>query len=263
MQFRLVFWVFQAGMRGAEMKQANSFDRAFTRTSLETIYVDGEYLKRNPSLHVQESPWKARQILRMLRRNHIVPKTVCEVGCGAGEVLRQLQKSMEPECVFCGYEISPQAYDMCQSRANDRLKFKLADIMEARDAFFDLILVLDVIEHLEDYFSFLRGIRSKSQYKIFHFPLDLCAQTVLRKNGLIKRRNLYSHLHYFTKETALRTLQDIGYEVLDSFYTPRAIELGDGLGQKILKLPRKLGFAINRDFTARVLGGFGLLVCVR
>jgi hypothetical protein len=245
------------------MKQYNSSGRVSTMANHASIYVDGEYLKRNPLLHVQESPWKAKMILRMLERNRITPKTICDIGCGAGEVIRQLQGKMGPECVFRGYEISPAAYALCQSRENDRLKFRLANILEETDAFFDLLLVLDVIEHLEDYFSFLRGVRSKSEYKIFHFPLDLCAQTVLRKNGLIKRWNLYSHLHYFTRETALRTLQDVGYEVLDSCYTPRAVEFGDGLGQKILKLPRKLCFAINHDFTARVLGGFGLLVCAR
>ena len=231
--------------------------------SSPNLYLDGEYLSKNPRWHVEESPWKAKQVLRMLRQNDLVPKSICDVGCGAGEVLSQLQKSLDRDCVFRGYDISPQALSLAWSRANEKLQFVQGDVRSENDAFFDLILVLDVIEHLEDYWSFLRELKMKSRYKIFHIPLDLSVQTVFRQNALFKRRNLYAHLHYFTKETALQTLRDTGYEVLDYFYTPRSIELGSELGQKLLRLPRRLCFAINRDSAARLLGGFGLLVLAR
>jgi len=229
----------------------------------KSIYQDGTYLDKNPLWHVEESPWKAAQILRMMEQNHLAPETICEIGCGAGEVLKQLEKKMDPRCEFWGYEISPQAFELARSRADQRLHFKLMDILDDEDAHFDLILVLDLIEHLEDYFSFLRGIKWKAHWKIIHFPLDLSVQTVFRKNGLIKRRDLYAHLHYFTKEIALRTLRETDYEVLDCFYTPRSIDLGTDPIQKILKLPRKLSFAIHPDLAVRILGGFSLLVLAR
>ena len=227
-----------------------------------TIYLDGEYLAKNPGWHIEESPWKARQILRMLRKNRITPRTICDVGCGTGEVLKQLQENLDNDCVFLGYDVSPQAFELAKSRANEKLQFRLADFLE-EDSNFDLILVLDVIEHLEDYFRFLRRLTARSHYKIFHIPLDLSVQTVLRKKALLKRRDLYAHVHYFTKETALRTLVDTGYEVLDYFYTPRSIDFGSELGEKLLKLPRKVSFAFHRDFAARLLGGFSLLVLAR
>jgi cyclopropane fatty-acyl-phospholipid synthase-like methyltransferase len=229
----------------------------------QTLYLDGEYLAKNPGWHLEESPWKAKQILRILTRNHLLPKTICDVGCGAGEVLRLLQEALGDDCAFWGYDISPQAHELAKTRVNERLQFKLRDFLEEKNEYFDLILALDVIEHLEDYFSFLRGLKERSRNKIFHIPLDLSVQTVLRKNGLLKRRDLYAHLHYFSKETALRTLRDVGYEIVDYFYTPRSIELGSGAGERILKLPRKFGFAIHRDWTARILGGFSLLVLAR
>jgi len=120
-----------------------------------------------------------------------------------------------------------------------------------------------VIEHLEDYFSFLREIRSKGRYKIFHIPLDLSVQTILRRGALLKRHRLHAHVHYFTRETAIQTLKDTGYEVLDYFYTPRSIQLSSTPGQRALRLPRRLLFAIHPDLAARVLGGFSLLVLAR
>src|SRR2546430_16681007 len=54
-----------------------------------SLYLGGKYLVKNPAWHVKESLWKARQVLR---RNHVSSSTVWEAGCGAGEVLGQLQK---------------------------------------------------------------------------------------------------------------------------------------------------------------------------
>src|SRR5579872_3669906 len=136
----------------------------------EEIYISGAYLEKNPTWHVEESPWKAKQITRMMKQNDIKPKTICEVGSGAGEVLKQLEEKMDPTCLFWGYDISPQALELSKSRANERLHFKLADIRYEKDVFFDLILILDVIEHVEDYFSLLRDIQPKSTYKIIHLP---------------------------------------------------------------------------------------------
>ena len=227
------------------------------------IYVNGEYLVKNPLWHIEESAWKSLQITRLLQKNQISPATVCDVGCGAGEVLRQLQKTLGRDCKLYGCEVSPQAVELAKSRANERLHFCLADFFAVDGAWFDLLLALDVFEHVEDYYGFLRQLKAKARYKIFHIPLDISVQTVFRKNGLLKRRFLHDHLHFFSKETALQPLQDTGYEVLDHFYTARAIELGDALGQRLLRVPRKLCFALHNELTVRMLGGYSLLVLAR
>jgi cyclopropane fatty-acyl-phospholipid synthase-like methyltransferase len=228
-----------------------------------SLYLDGKYLLKNPAWHVEESAWKAKEILRMLRRNHVSPSTVCEVGCGAGEVLAQLQQKLGSEPTFCGFDVSPQAIELAKSRANEKLHFCLSDLSDVKGSYFELVLVLDVIEHLQDYFRFLCELRDKGRYKIFHIPLDLSVQTVLRKHALLKRRDMYGHLHFFTKETALEVLRDTGYEILDWFYTPRANCVGAAATQRLLKLPRKLLFAFHEDVAARVLGGYSLLVLAR
>ena len=231
----------------------------------QEIYTSGEYLEKNPTWHVEKSPWKAKQILKMVDQSGITPRTICEVGCGAGEILRQLQDEMGSKCSFYGYEISPQAIELARSRENEHLHFKLADFRQ-EDSFYDLILIVDVIEHLEDCFSFLRDLKSRSQYKIIHFGLDLSVESLLRPKALLgfrSTRGHVGHVHYFTKDMALATLEDLGYEVLDYFYTPRAISLDNTFKKKLLKLPRVLFFAIRKDLAVRVLGGYGLMVLVK
>lgn len=237
----------------------NTVSRNIRKSS---VYQDGTYLQRNPNWHVEESLWKATQVMRMVERHHLSPKTVCDVGCGAGEVLLRLQRAMPTECTFWGYEISPQAFELCQARANERLHFRLMDILQVSDAYFDLILFLDVIEHLEDYFAFLRGIKPKSRYKIIHLPLDLSVQAILRRDYLLKKGEQHD-LHYFTKETALRLMQDLDYELVDYWLTPRLIDLHSTRLQQALKPLRMLGCAVSPDLTARVLGGFGLLILTK
>ncbi|MEO7003140.1 MAG: methyltransferase domain-containing protein, partial [Ktedonobacterales bacterium] len=144
---------------------------------------------------------------------------------------------------------------------NDRLHFIQGSATDAPDAQYDLLLVLDVMEHIEDYYSFLRDLRSKGRHIMLHIPLELSAQTVLRSQGLLHTQTAYGHLHYFTRETALQALQNAGYTVVDAIYTRRALEEPTTeLPRRLMRLPRTLLFAANEHLAARLFGGFSLLV---
>ena len=222
----------------------------------QSLYTSGQYLGMHPTWHVEESPWKVRHILPMLRRHTLSPTTICEVGCGAGEVLRLLQENMPRECRFFGYDISPQAFELSKRKANERLHFELGDLQGDSNRLFDVILVLDVIEHLEDYFSFLRKIKSRSRYKVFMIPLEISVQGVLRGRIFLNTRDMHGHLHPFSKETALRTLEDLGYKILDYCYAPE-YEMNNG---QFIGLLRRLLLSVHRDWAVRILGGCRILV---
>jgi SAM-dependent methyltransferase len=233
-------------------------------TAAKELYTTGSYLDKNPLWHTEESLWKAEQVMRVLGRQKIVPRTICEVGCGAGEVLKQLQQTLPDDCDLLGCDISPQAIELCGSRANEKLHFFLGDVAKISDRFFDLILVLDVIEHLEDYFSFLRNIKERALYKIFQIPLDISVQTVLRVTPLIKDRQRFGHIHYFNKETALHLLIDLGYQIIDYFYTAVALDLpSSDFKNLVMRVPRSLLYSVNMDMAVRLLGGYRLLILTK
>ena len=225
-----------------------------------SIYETGEYVERNPTYHVEDSSWKARQILRMICKNSLEPRTVCEIGCGAGEILKQLQSNMPDNTEFSGYEISPQAFALCQQRENERLHFYCEDLIKSDRSYFDLLLCIDVFEHVQDYIGFLRDLRSKARYKLFHIPLDMSAQWVMRGRPILREREQAGHLHYFMKDTALLALSDTGYEVVDWFYTPGAIDNPRSIKARLASWPRKLFMKVNQDLAVRMLGGYSLLV---
>lgn len=225
------------------------------------MYDDGTYHENNPTWHEEDSPWKAKQIIKIIEKNRLNPQKICEVGCGAGEILNQLSLYFGTDKEFFGYEVSPQAYQLCLTKAKPNLTFQLSNLLSEDTEFFDIVLAIDVFEHIEDYFTFLRKLKNKDQYKIFHIPLDLSVQSVLRCSPILKLRRSDGHIHYFTKETALETLNDTGYKVIDYFYTGNTIDLPNrGWKASLMKIPRKLAFSINNDLAVRVLGGYSLLV---
>jgi SAM-dependent methyltransferase len=230
----------------------------------QNIYESGKYLENNACWHEGDSAWKAEQILLMLKKNGLEPKSVCEIGCGAGEILNQLYGNLSEEIEYHGYEISPQAYALCEKRKKDRLNFHLANLLEDANAHFDLGMAIDVIEHVEDYFSFLRAFRKKADFKMFHIPLAVSAQTAMRGQSLVEAWDKVGHIHIFTRETALAGLKHCGYEIIDYRLTCGAAELAtNSVKRKIAKIPRKLLFKMNRELAAKLLGGCSILVLSR
>jgi trans-aconitate methyltransferase len=227
---------------------------------MDSIYLDGSYKSNNPTWHAEDSPWKARQIGAMLKKHDINPETICEVGCGTGEILAQLE-SIFHDTLFFGYEVSPQAYDICKRRQSNRMHFRLQDLTAQTDTCFDVLLAIDVVEHVEDYIGFVKRLKDRARLKVFHIPLDLSVQSVFRMKPILASRQKVGHLHYFTKETAIATLVECGYKIIDQAYTASRLELpNQTLSSKFMKLPRRLFHKLNPDYNVRVLGGYSLLI---
>ena len=231
---------------------------------MSDIYTTGKYLENNPGWHVGDSPWKSDQILKMVRMRNLQPTTVCEIGCGAGEILSRLHEEL-PAAQCFGYEISPQAFELCLTRQKNNLHFVLGDLLQTQ-ARFDLLLCIDVFEHIPNYLFFLEQLRGHAGQFIFHIPLDLSLLSVLRPARLEQVRYGVGHLHTFTAETALAVLKDTGYEIQDSFFTAGGMELAKNqrrVRTVLANLPRRLIGGFSQKLSARLLGGYSLLVLAK
>ncbi|WP_051531636.1 class I SAM-dependent methyltransferase [Sphingomonas sp. URHD0057] len=230
---------------------------------LSQRYSDGSYLAHNPGWHAEHGAMKARWIDAILKRNGLEPMTIAEIGCGSGELLVEL-KARRPRAQITGFEISSQAYAICSAKQAEGLEFRLENLISASAGPFDLVMAIDVFEHVPDYLGFLRELKGKGGHTLFHIPLDLSVQALLRATSYPILRNQTGHLHYFFKYTALATLRDCGYEILDWTYTRSSQELpGKGLKTKIANVPRRLVQLFSEDLSARLLGGYSLMVLAR
>lgn len=233
--------------------------------NIESRYLDGAYLTNNPTWDREDASWKAGNVAALLADHKIEPAYLCEVGCGHGDVLKHLRKAL-PRTRMTGFDISPQASQFWRADdpADAGLDFIMGDFHRINRDHYDVLLMLDVFEHVRDPFTFLEASRSAATHFVFHIPLDLSASSVIRSGRLMEVRRKVGHIHYYTKDLALATLQDSGYDVLEWRYTGASLRSPNrSFKTRLAAMPRRLVFAVNRDFGARLLGGETLVVLAK
>lgn len=227
------------------------------------IYNNSEYLANNPNWHQEDSFVKASHIVKILQKNSIRFRTLAEIGCGTGEILIELKKQLNAsELELFGYDISKDAVRLAEQK-NSGITIECKDI--TRDPSFqkkDVILVIDVLEHLRDYFTFLDDIREKAAYTVFHIPLDMFVWSLFREQMLIESKQRVGHIHNFTEEFILSVLRDHGYTVLDHFYTEPDYS-STSLKQKFVNGLKKFLFTLSPRLCVKTLGGFSIMVLCR
>lgn len=231
-------------------------------TELGSRYEDGDYLDSNPGWHEERAEWKAEKVAGILCDTGVPRASICDAGCGTAGVLRALVP-MLPGSRLVGYEPSPDGYELAQSLSSGSGVELVLGGIEAIAEPFDVALCLDVFEHVDDYLGFLRSLSDKATHFIFHIPLDLSAQAMVRSSLPVARAKL-GHLHYFTSTTAVATLEDAGYSIVTRQFTHSSFE-GPGRtmsrGQKTAGLLRSATAKIaSEDAASRIWGGFSLLV---
>jgi len=223
-------------------------------------YASGEYLRANPSWDIEDGGWEAKKVAEMLSGAGLNPASICEVGCGAGGVLASLRTAW-PESELYGFDIAPDAAGFWENHRKLDIHFQLGDFFKLNKQHYDLLLVLDVIEHVVDPWTFLEGLKPWSDHILLHIPLDLSAQNVLRETPILEARRQVGHIHYFTRKLALEMLTEAGYRIDQWNYSglswsgPR-----HSWRSRLALVPRMLAYALNREAGVRLLGGETLFV---
>ncbi len=229
--------------------------------SSDQFYTSGRYYECNPDWHQEGSGYKAQLAGALIRQFQMAADTITEVGCGAGAVLLELSKQF-PEAVLRGYDISPHAIRIASRNTSPRLNFFLADYNSSPEHKSDIILVLDVLEHIDDVYSFLRKLRGRGENFIFHIPLDMSCRTLLKPHTLLQQRTTVGHIHYFTEETALWMLADTGFEIKHFIYTKPEVDLikPRSFRQWVKKLLRRISYGINRKLSVKLWGNYSMMI---
>lgn len=170
----------------------------------------------------------------------LIPKfsrRVLDVGCGSGQTLEMLKdKKYCAETV--GIELFNAAADEARSRVDavyclDVEKSKLPENIGK----FDLILLLDVLEHLTDPWSVLKKIKNEyladkgkiiiSLPNVQHFSLVLpllCGRFTYAERGILDK----THLRFFTKSSAADLLKSASLDIETIKPTSLNINLNSG-----------------------------------
>jgi SAM-dependent methyltransferase len=220
------------------------------------MYNDGCYLSKNPGWHENDATWKASHVLSLLGDRNFRPESIVDIGCGTGGVLEAIADALNGTRLV-GYDPSPQAIGLVER--SKRVELRVGTPEDVHEHY-DLLLSLDVFEHVEDYIGFLRSLRPIADWFMFHIPLDISAQSVVRERPLLTVRSAVGHLHYFMRGTALAALETAGFEIAcDKLLFPNDMP-GRRAKTRMANIPRNVGRRLSPQLSARILGGSTLLV---
>ncbi len=231
--------------------------------SISERYLSSDYLTDNPTWDMEDSVWKANQVISILYKNKIVPQSLCEIGCGAGKILASLREVYN-DTALSGYDIAPHASKFWKQYENRKIDFILGDFFELNAKHYDVLMMLDVLEHVPNPLQFLVSAKFSGKYIVVHFPLDLSVLTVLREQPLLYVRRKVGHIHYYTKGLALELLQEAGFDVIEAHFTHAYMVSSHSTFKTWLsRLPRLFFRIFGEDFAARCLGGETLMVLAK
>jgi SAM-dependent methyltransferase len=224
-------------------------------------YTDGDYLAKNPGWSLEDAAWKAGMITDLLQQYKVKFDTVTEVGCGAGGVLHALSQRFA-DASFSGYDISPQAIALAQQFQQAQLQFYQEDFLSKDTPPADLLLVIDVVEHVADFYHFLQQAKTRGKQFVFHIPLDMSCRTLLKPHVMLQQRRGVGHIHYFTKELVWWALQDCGYAITGWQYTKPRIDIDrpGGIKRAAKKVLRNFSYGLNQNVSVKLWGGYSILI---
>lgn len=150
---------------------------------------------------------------------------VLDVGCGVGATLAWLRGKW-PAATMVGIDRDAAAIEQVKSVADVTVQHDLEQPLSQLEPF-DLILALDILEHLKDPLTALRGLielLTVGGVIIVSVP-NVAHHSVIR--GLLRRRFDYTdagildrtHLRFFTERSALALLHDAGLTVTQGLMT--------------------------------------------
>ncbi len=222
-----------------------------------SIYNEGTYLEHNANWHQEDSPYKAKRVIGLL--DNLPAKSILEVGCGAGEVIKILSSHF-PDMQFYGYDISPDVESFWAEKKSANLSFFRANLLDS-ETHADVVLCLDVFEHVNDYMGFLQKLRSHGAHFIFNVPMDMCVMKLL-SGGLRYAREEVGHLHYFNEWSAKATLADCGYGIEVARLSAAFLRVPPrNIRQLLVAFPRIIAhFLLGSRLACKLLGGYSLMV---
>ncbi|MBI5453822.1 MAG: class I SAM-dependent methyltransferase [Deltaproteobacteria bacterium] len=226
-----------------------------------------DYTKINTTLHVEDSPWKIEKV-RKLIGERLSPRVICDIGCGAGLIAKGMAEAY-PDAKVIGLDIS---LDMLEAARRNNPE---ADFVNARieslpigEGKADIIMLMDVLEHLEDPGKVLRALSQVARHLVIKVPLeDSLWYWANDKTGRYTRednRRKLGHIQYFKMSSLTGLLRGAGFEVVayeiisqnvDNPDNPHISKLG-----KVINPVRVLTYKVSKTLFARVFNGSVMLL---
>ena len=234
-------------------------------------YLTGDYIKKNHSYHAEDSLFKWKNFISILKKssfNFDEVHSITEIGCGIGKILVEAKKSnlFKNKCEFEGYDINPDAIKLAKKNSKF-ISFLNEDFININTTKKDLIIAADVFEHIQDKYNFLEKLSEKGNFFLFNVPLEISLLSMIRKKNIFKHSyDNVGHLHFYTKRTSLLLLEKSGFKILhynlvnnrfrEFKYTKNFLSL-------LIFLPQFVLGVFSKNLACSIFGGYSLVVLAK
>jgi len=155
--------------------------------------------------------WKAEVMLNVMPED-LKAESILEIGCAEGTILNEISKKKGIKRAV-GVDLS-KSFTMQGEKSYPDIEFINKDFMDAgfKEKEFELAILSDVIEHVEDYRSFLKKTATVSKNVVFKIPLERCLYSRLFKPPGPKHPS--GHLHSFSVRECRSILEEQGLTIV-------------------------------------------------
>jgi ubiquinone/menaquinone biosynthesis C-methylase UbiE len=179
---------------------------------IENLYSKNFYIKKNPSLHKEDSGWKVKKIKSLvdefIKITKIKKIKLLDIGGGAGIILKIISSDIKKRHKIAVekniLDLSPEMLKIQRKNNPEVKKILNQNISQTtlKNKEIDLTLLIDVLEHLETPQKALEEISRISRYAIFKVPLEhnlLYILINLIKNNKLKdkSRETVGHINIY------------------------------------------------------------------
>ena len=201
---------------------------------IKNIYTSNYYLEKNPSLHEEETSWKIKKIKplvdQFLVRFNEKKLRLLDVGGGTGKILKEISEYIEKKHKIkvekYALDLTPKILEL-QRKNNSSLRKALnEDISHTslKKKEIDLVLMIDVLEHIPNPKRALKELNRISDYVIFKVPLEKNLIMILANFltlGKVRKKIIQrlGHINVYNLRILNKQLENNGFYIISSNYT--------------------------------------------
>ena len=216
------------------------------------IYNDNSYIEKNPTLHTEDSKFKFQNIKRFL--NSIEVKNnkikIIDIGGGAGLIGKLVLEYFLKNGIFVTFHSLDLSMEMLkiQRKNNPRIKKTFnCPINKCPELNYDLVLMIDVIEHIEEKEDTAKILNKLGKNIIYNIPIEINFFDILKYLKSYFRyyknqRKRWGHIHFFSFISSQSFLRR-HHKIIDTYFQPYCFHYRYSDYDSYLKL--RLNFSWN------------------
>lgn len=222
-------------------------------------------LKINYEKRKQTLLWKAGEMLKLVSKD-INFRSILEIGCAEGVVLNEISKQLKIERAV-GVDLS-ENFTKFGKKMYPNIKFINDDFRDVdfKENEFDIVVLSDIIEHIQEYEELLHKVKRIGRYIIFKIPIERCIYAYLLRPK-IGKDHPSGHLHQFSIKDCFEMLKKFNFRIITYSYDIAPFDLkfrhikNPGLHYRVVIFLQRVIYKIPKDIRMGILGGHLFAFC--